>query len=311
MAIQHSDHGDALDGEERAPFEEVARRVAPGGTLERVAPLHGGVSASIHEIVVQTGGDLRHLVVRRHGDADWMEHHDNVTETEFLLLRALHTAGIPVPEPLLLDASGDVLPSPYFVMTKVPGTTDVADADVPAAMLQMADTLARIHHIDAAAHDLPLLPEREDAREGALEYLPPGELGEELEKALRQGAWPATNPASVLHGDYWPGNVLWQGDTIAAVIDWEDAALGEPLSDFAASRCELQCMYGEDAMRAFSARYEERASLDLGNLPLWEVYVSASALATMEHWGLPPEVEAKRRQETRAFLERAARLVVE
>ncbi|HYI01996.1 aminoglycoside phosphotransferase family protein [Hyalangium sp.] len=68
---------------------------------------------------------------------------------------------------------------------------------------------------------------------------------------------------SVLHGDFWPGNILWQEDRIAAVIDWEDAAVGDPLSDLACSRVELMCAYGEAAMEAFTAHFLDRAAATL------------------------------------------------
>jgi aminoglycoside phosphotransferase (APT) family kinase protein len=36
---------------------------------------------------------------------------------------------------------------------------------------------------------------------------------------------------SLLHGDYWPDNTLWRDGRLVCVIDWEDAALGDPLAD--------------------------------------------------------------------------------
>ena len=66
-------------------------------------------------------------------------------------------------------------------------------------------------------------------------------------------------------------------------------------------------MYGEAAMDTLTTHYRALApQLDFTQLPLWEVYVSAAALATMEHWGLEPDVEAERRRGTTQFLERAA-----
>jgi aminoglycoside phosphotransferase (APT) family kinase protein len=37
----------------------------------------------------------------------------------------------------------------------------------------------------------------------------------------------------VLHGDYWPGNVLWRDGRLVGVIGWEEAAFGDPLADLA------------------------------------------------------------------------------
>ena len=32
-----------------------------------------------------------------------------------------------------------------------------------------------------------------------------------------------TLPVSVIHGDYFPGNVLLAGDELAGIVDWEEA----------------------------------------------------------------------------------------
>ena len=104
---------------------------------------------------------------------------------------------------------------------------------------------------------------------------------------------------------------MWQEGRLVAVIDWEDACLGDPLADLATARVELLCRYGAAAMDRFTDRYlaAERDStgrLQLEELPLWELYVSAAALATMGDWGLEPAAEAHRRRRTQHFFEQAA-----
>ncbi len=107
---------------------------------------------------------------------------------------------------------------------------------------------------------------------------------------------------SVLHGDFWPGNVLWEKGVLSGVIDWEDAALGSALSDLACTRAELAVAYGEAAVGRFTKRYLGQSPLVTTDLPLWGIYVSSAALATMEHWGLPEEEETARRAATQRFL---------
>lgn len=113
----------------------------------------------------------------------------------------------------------------------------------------------------------------------------------------------------LLHGDFWPGNILWQDGSLVAVLDWEDTALGDPRSDLAAARLELLWRYGEPAMRRFAAHYLECVpiEIDLDGLPLWELHVAAGANASMEHWGLAPDVEARMREQTRAYMRDAMR----
>ena len=55
-----------------------------------------------------------------------------------------------------------------------------------------------------------------------------------------------------MHGDFWPENVVWNGAAIAGIIDWEDAAVGDPLSDVATARVELRYKFGAPSMQRFT-----------------------------------------------------------
>jgi aminoglycoside phosphotransferase (APT) family kinase protein len=294
---------------DRDCFAAVARRVVRDGRLRRFRALQGGVSANMHALEMATpGGRILHVVVRRHREAAWKPLEEDVTATEFRLLESLRGAGLAVPEPLLLDESCELLPSPYLVMELVEGTTRVEQAELPGALRRMAEWLARLHALEIECLALPELPEREDPSESVFEYLPSSSLGRRLRTALADGAVCGTaNPPALLHGDFWPENILWRHGRIAAVVDWEDAALGDPVSDLACSRVELLCRYDEAAVEAFTAHYCSLTNIDLASLPMWELYVSSAAAATMADWGLAPEVEAVRRAKTLRFMERAGR----
>jgi aminoglycoside phosphotransferase (APT) family kinase protein len=295
------------------PFAAVARRVVPDGRLLRSWPLEGGVSAIMHGLEIRaTDGSTRRVVVRRHDAKEWKPHAANVTATEFALLEALRGLGMAVPVPRSLDESGEILPTPYFVMDFVEGTTAVSDAARPDAIREMADFLTRLHALDVGETALPELPEREDPRDGALEYLPRDAFGGELRAMLRSEPEATTPPPrSLVHGDFWPENVMWRDGSIAAVLDWEDAAIGDPLSDLACCRSELLCHYDAQAMDSFTEHYCASASVDAARLSLWELYASAAALATMGDWGLDPEVEARRRGATQWFMEQAGHALLE
>ncbi len=75
------------------------------------------------------------------------------------------------------------------------------------------------------------------------------------------------NPRVLLHRDCWPGNVLWKDGRLAGVIDWEDVAVGDPLSDLGNTRLELLFNFGLDAMEAFTPVYASRIGVDLTHLP--------------------------------------------
>ena len=56
------------------------------------------------------------------------------------------------------------------------------------------------------------------------------------------------------------------------MIDWEDAAIGDPLADLANARLEILWAYGWDAMTTFTARYLARCSVDVTALPTINAY---------------------------------------
>jgi aminoglycoside phosphotransferase (APT) family kinase protein len=297
----------------RATIADVTAELEPEGTVVDVRPLTGGVSAQVLGVEIATRrGDLRQVVFRRHRAGAVKSHGPTVAAKEFGVLRALHASGLAVPEPYLHGGGGSG-GDPYLVMEWVDGSTALGDGELPGALDQMAAFLVELHALDPLSMQLPALEPVEDPRTGVVPYLPSTELGREVAARLASdGTRPHPVRPVLLHGDYWPGNVLWRDGRLVAVLDWEDVAVGDPLADLATARVELLCEYGHDAMASFTDRYvagfEERIGpLPLAGLPVWEIYVSAAALSAMGTWGLAPEDEARRRERTGAFLERAAR----
>lgn len=281
------------------PYESIARQHSPGATLVSHRPLVGGVSASVEGLVVQCAdGSQDRVVVRRHGATDWKQGPNDVTAMEYRLLQALEGSQVPVPQPRWLDQSGDVLPSPYFVMSWLEG--EVQDEPTDAHIDAMAYMLRTLHDVDVANQSLPALPTRSDPGVEARRDLPDNPWADRV-RALE----PLPRPAriSLLHGDYWTGNLLWRDDQIVAVLDWEDAAVGDPMADLAGARVELLWRGGRPMMERFTTAYEAHAPVDHARLRHWDVYVAAAGLASMQHWGLDPAVEAVWRERTVAFLQ--------
>lgn len=274
-------------------FEDVARRL--GGTLTGHAPLVGGVSARVTAVdIALPDGTTDRVVVREPAAALRKGHGSQSARREFDLLGYLFGAGLPVPRPMMLDERP---PQPFFVMELVEGTRDLP-AD---GAEQMADMLARVHAL--APDDAPPLPDREDPVASLPELLGPDH--EALRARLAERPFVLTPRRTLLHGDFWPGNVLWRDAAIVALLDWEDAAVGDPLSDVACCRLELRYVLGTTGAAAFTRRYEQRAQRSLDELAIWDAYVAAAALVSMGQWGLPAQREALMRREAEAALAQA------
>jgi aminoglycoside phosphotransferase (APT) family kinase protein len=162
--------------------------------------------------------------------------------------------------------------------------------------------LADVHRVPLA--NAPPLPEREDPIAGLLEFLPAAH--EALRAKLLRDPPRLTIRRSMLHGDFWPGNLLWRGRELVGLLDWEDAALGDPLSDVACCRLELRYKHGPDAAERFTEQYASRARMAVDELPVWNAYVAAAALTSMGQWGLEPTLLAHMRDEAQAALRTAA-----
>ena len=278
-------------------YARIAQRVDPRAVLARRWPLRGGVSAHVEalELALADGG-VRRVVVRRHGAASWKPLAHDVTVLEFELLGALRQADLAVPTPIFVDPNPDLLGSAFFVMEYVDGHPDLDPSALPSALEQMADYLSRVHRLRP---DIGL-PSREDPFEGALSFLEADDPLRDALRTLRASAPPQT--PVLCHGDYWPGNVLWKDGRLKAVLDWEDAALGDPVSDLAGCRLELLWKYGSSAADDFTAHYLSRAKLDTASLPVWELYAASAGAASMSDWGLPAEREADMRHKAQTVI---------
>lgn len=274
----------------------------PGAELQSSGALTGGVSADVTLLeIALADGSQRKVVLRAHGE----RHCGMPLATEFELLRAIHAAGLPVPEPLGKDEGLSILEHPYLLLDFVEGSTAIPPMHVGERIDAMARQMVVIHAASPA--DLPPLPSRIDPVPELLGFLGDAAEWESLRGALRQlGNCPSTGARSLLHGDYWPQNIIWNGGTIAAVIDWEDGAHGDPISDVACACLELSYLYGEEGAARFLAAYQEAQPIDPFRFALWQAYVAASGLQSMGNWGLPPERVDSMRNVARATIRQAA-----
>jgi aminoglycoside phosphotransferase (APT) family kinase protein len=290
-------------------FAQLVQQFEPGARLRRAWPLTGGVSALVTALEIERpDGQIRRMVVRQHGAAD-LQHNPQIAADEARLLQIVRVAGVAAPEPYHVDQSGAIFATPVIVVEYIEGSADEAPADLADRMAQIAAQLARIHAIDPATHDLTFLPDQTGRFTMALaEPLDVGQSPEELRiRAALAPRWPPPqrNQAALLHGDYWPGNLLWRGGLIAAVIDWEDAALGDPLADLGNARLEITWANGDEAAELLTQRYQALAQVELAALPLWDLCAALRPAAKMAGWGLDAETERSMRAGLAQFIERA------
>ena len=264
-------------------FERLAQRIAPGSRVRRAWPLTGGISAEMTALEVEhPEGDIRRLIVRRPG-AGALQQNPQAARDEFRLLQTTKALGLATPAPYYLDESGEIFSTPYFVIEYVAGEPDFAPADLSHYVYQCAAHLAAIHGIDGSRPELAHLPQRGPECPETFRLPPVAQAldTQRVRDALASlGSLSQRNASTLLHGDYWPGNLLWREGQLVAVIDWEDAARGDPLIDLAISRLDMLCIFGVDALNAFTRHYMAMRALDFANLPYWDL-CAALRLARM------------------------------
>jgi len=292
-------------------LEKLVQKFAPQSILLRSWTLTGGVSAQVMALEIERpDSSIEKWVVRQHGAAD-LKHNPRIAANEYTLLQRLHAAGLAVPRPYFLDESGDLFPTPILVMEYIEGQTtsnDLHNHELNDYLGQMADHLARIHTI--AGTDLPFLPQQGSTYTRMFRERP-AKQDDSLEEGRIRDALEAVgplkdhNPPVLLHGDFWPGNLLWKNSQLAAIIDWEDAAVGNPLADLGNARLEILWAYGVEAMTYFTQEYHSRTPFKARNLPYWDLCAALRPASKLSTWGLEAETEGRMRERHHLFVNQA------
>lgn len=273
-------------------FPALVQGLDPQAKLRRSWPLTGGVSATVTALEFEQGGQIRRAVLRQYGQRDLIPKPD-VAREEFGLLRFLHAASLPVPAPLAHARE-------WVLIEFIEGVNGL-ESPPPEVARALAAFLAQLHNLADIRVALPL-----SRSLGPVRGIRSQETA--LEGRIRAGLKRLLIPAgrmALLHGDLWPGNTLWQGAKLAAVIDWEDAALGDPLADVAVTRLELLSFHGPAIMQAFTDEYVRLSGVDLSGLAYWDLRAALRAAGHVDDWGLSFE-ERQTLQERHAwFVERA------
>src|SRR5262249_19767924 len=181
--------------------------------------------------------------------------HDMIRE--YHVLRAVHPHFPQAPEVYILCEDPAVLGAPFFIMERrrgvilreeIPPEFQALDGHPRMVSEAFLDSLVKLHGIDISAPGV----QRLGKPEGYVERQVRGwgdrwqraktEEGSELDGVVQWLAAripPALAP-SLIHNDYKLDNIMLASDSparVEAVLDWEMATLGDPLSDLGLTLC--------------------------------------------------------------------------
>jgi aminoglycoside phosphotransferase (APT) family kinase protein len=226
--------------------------------LEAFLDAHGLGSGPIEATPIGEGHSNVTFLVRR-GDTEVVVRrpprpplppsaHDVLREAR--VLRAVQPTPVRGPAVLAIAEDESIIGAPFYVMEKVEG--DVVTATVPPHLdtpeqrrrsgEELVDALVEMHAVDWRAAGL----EGFGKPTGYLERQVRRFLGlwdhnqtREVPSVERVGGWlrdhlPASAEATIVHGDYRLGNVMFARRAparLVAIFDWEMATIGDPLAD--------------------------------------------------------------------------------
>ena len=246
--------------------DDIVPTAAAAGTREPLLVLEPllafldahGLGAGEPEIAPVGEGHSNVTYALRRGDADLIVRrpprgplppsaHDVLREAR--VLRAL-AGQAPVPRVLAVCEDRGVIGAPFYVMERLVGT--VVDDAVPPALddpagrramgEELVDGLVALHAVDWRAAGLDGFGRPDGYLERQLKRF--GGLWEtnrtrDLPAMDRVARWlgdhvPDSPPATVVHGDYRLGNVMYAPEAparVVAIFDWEMSTIGDPLAD--------------------------------------------------------------------------------
>jgi aminoglycoside phosphotransferase (APT) family kinase protein len=304
----------AGDSDPLVVVEPLSQLLAAHGIPEpfTVEAIDHGLSNATFRLLF---GDGRRLVLRRPPRGPLPPSaHDVLREAR--VLRALSSTPVPVPRVLISCENTAVIGAPFYVMEHCDGRAPVLG--LPHALQSprerrrfgeaLVDALVAIHSVDLDAVGLSI-----GRGSGHLERqielhlaLWESSQARELTEVDRLGAWlcesiPAGGEVTLIHGDFHPANVLVSETAparITAVLDWELATRGDPLTDLG-YLCALWREPGEPidqplergpvtrgegslTRRDLRERYAERSGHGIGEIGWYEVLARWRAIIFME-----------------------------
>ncbi|MEM7190384.1 MAG: phosphotransferase family protein [Pseudomonadota bacterium] len=217
----------------------------------KVQQFQGGMSNPTYLLMASDGAQY---VMRKKPPGKLLPKAHQV-DREYKVMAALAGTGVPVPEMVALCEDTDVVGVEFYVMAfvdgriiKNPDLNLIARDDRRTLMMSLIDALAALHTVDHVAVGLerfgrpdgylPRQTQRWAGQYEAAKSALPADFDYATFDFLRDWLLEEASYAdetSIVHGDYRPGNTITHPTEpkTVAVLDWELATIGHPLSDLA------------------------------------------------------------------------------
>lgn len=217
-----------------------------------IEPIIGGRTDTISAVRFGHGDPL---ILRYAPAAVWGETGRRHIRAEALGQQLMGASGLPVPRFVAADPdarhTGDFL----NLSTWLPGRVRLGTLSAPA-IDELARVAAIIHATAVTVDQRP--PPYAFWAPANLQVPTWSERPALWEQAIALfGAGPPDTPSGLVHHDFHPGNVLWDGDRITGVIDWAETSWGPADLDVVHSVTNIALLQDAASAQTFVTAYEQ------------------------------------------------------
>jgi len=302
--------------------ERIAAAAGPGVGVTRLEVLSGGHSGVTHVADLERDGRTESVVVKSTPPGRRATGRHDVLR-QAAVVAALGARGeVPVPAVRFTDG-GD---PPFFATELVPGVavdpiidperTPIPAEEVAARWDAAIAVLATLHRTPVAELGLPDAAPRAPAEELAIweATMRAAKMEDDAATQRALGAMRARLPepagASIVHGDFRLGNILFDGAVPRALIDWEIWSVGDPAMDLGwfISFTDAdnypgvgRAVPGTPTAEAVLARYAELTSTDRDDLA-WFLALGSFKLAAIQAHNRRRHLEGRYHDEWQSLL---------
>ncbi len=237
--------------------------------------LNGGISANCYLVKIDDQIEEKEVVLRIFGTRA-LGLRPLATKIEFTCLKMLENSLVPAPKALALVTHEG---SQAIVMEYRTGHLNTRPKQIDDFLDSYALELWKIHQTPIS-REFDELIKLENSNSDDIHQIKDAsdfEKFSSLETRLYMCLRSIEKPSStktLLHADYWPGNVLCTDDKVTTVLDWEECCIGDPYKDLAIAHIDLAFWLDIESADKFVESYfkESKQKLDSKRMAWWKLF---------------------------------------